>query len=352
MAALRAGCTGMPRWLRIAVALLLNGIFLPFGYLYLKKVDRFFVGLAVAILAAPLVRLLLWSLPDGSPPLASAAALLVLGFAVKTAFLLDTYFLARREPGPAVAWMRFPHVLWSVPLTLLTIGLADLSIGDFSRRYCDAHSILTSSMAPGLLAGDYVFVRGITDRTELRRGDIVRFRPPFEKERHYLKRVIGLPGERLLLESEQLAGRDVLRITVNGRRLPLGPRSVSLPGDRQAPTENDAAIYREQTESGRSYYVSETKADLSGIGAREVQLRRNEFFVIGDARDDSSDSRIFGPVPAESIVGRYDYTYFSLDFGEDECSKPFENRSDCPQGLRDRISRMRLRPERILQRVP
>lgn len=342
----------MPRWSRIVVALLLNGIFLPFGYLFLKKVERFFVGLAVGILAKPLVSLLLGSLPEGWPPYASAGALLVLAFAVKTALLLDTAFVANGEPGRGVVWMRFPHVLWSVPLTFLTIGLADLSIGDFSRRYYSAHSVQTASMAPGFLTGDYVFVRGISDPAQLRRGDIVRFRPPFERERHYLKRVIGLPGERLQLESEQVAGRDVLRITVNGRKLPMGPISGPLTGDRQAPAENDAAIYREQTESGRSYYLSETGAERSAIEVRDVQLGPAEFFVVGDARDDSADSRFFGPVAAERIDGRYDYTYFSADFGEDECSNPLEDRTDCPPGLLDRISRMRLRPERFLQRVP
>jgi signal peptidase I len=157
--------------------------------------------------------------------------------------------------------------------------------------------IPSGSMMPTLLDGDFIFVKKysyglrlpvtetkIIETGEPKRGDVVVFRLPSEPSVNYIKRVIGLPGDEVRFEQQ--------RLTINGVRV-----------DLQASGEDHGGIpvYRENLD-GREHEMlirnpSYSKKD--GV----YNIREGEYFMMGDNRDNSSDSRFLGAIPEEYLVG-------------------------------------------------
>lgn len=133
-----------------------------------------------------------------------------------------------------------------------------------------------SSMRPMLVDGERVLVERWTPRLHaIERGDIVVFSPPGNPRRHLIKRVVGMPGESL-----EIHGGSVY---VDRRRLPEG----YLPPD---PSDR--------------------------VELRPVRLGPGEYFVLGDHRNNSEDSRAWGAVRQSAIVGRALLSYWPpLDAG-------------------------------------
>ncbi len=122
------------------------------------------------------------------------------------------------------------------------------------------------SMVPTFHNGEYLIVDELSFflRTPAR-GEVVIFRYPKDPSKYFIKRVIGLPGETVLVEG------GVLKIT---------------------------------STRGVTQVVSEPYISTQKLQDMKVQLADNQYFVMGDNRDESSDSRFWGPVPQAQIVGR------------------------------------------------
>jgi signal peptidase I len=124
-----------------------------------------------------------------------------------------------------------------------------------------------ASMEPNFYDHEYLIIDEISYRfNEPQRGDIVVFKYPKDPKQYFIKRVIGLPGEKIKLQDSH--------IYVNGVKL----EETYLPDNL------------------------ETLLPLRGYG--DIELASDEFFLLGDNRNQSLDSRIFGPVKREYIVGR------------------------------------------------
>jgi signal peptidase I len=149
-----------------------------------------------------------------------------------------------------------------------------------------AFKIPSGSMKPTLLVGDHIlvnkFIYGIklpfTDKilvslSEPERGDVVVFKFPLDTRKDYIKRVIGLPGDRVQLVNKQLL--------INGR-----------------PTEDPHASYS-------------VNGSMRMFGP--VTVPSGHLFVMGDNRDESSDSRVWGFVPRPYLKGKAFLIYWSWD---------------------------------------
>lgn len=123
-----------------------------------------------------------------------------------------------------------------------------------------------ASMSPTFETGDYLIVDEISLALRTpERGEVVVLRYPHDPSKHFIKRVIGLPGETVAIE-----GGSVTITTADGQRLTLDEPYVEL----------------------------ESKANSTAT------LGDDEYFVMGDNRAGSYDSRVWGPVPRDLIVGR------------------------------------------------
>jgi signal peptidase I len=161
-----------------------------------------------------------------------------------------------------------------------------------------AFKIPTGSMEPNLLIGDHLIVnkmifspaatgleRAVLPTRQVRRGDIIVFKYPKEPDRDFIKRVIGLPGDRLELR------RKVLYI--NGEPLTEPYAHLDEPASDSAGVTGDL----------REFYGP-------------VTVPAGQYFMMGDNRDNSEDSRYWGFLPAHYVKGRALFIYFSFADGE------------------------------------
>ena len=125
-----------------------------------------------------------------------------------------------------------------------------------------------ASMEPNFYDHEYLIIDEISYRFSVpRRGDVVVFRYPNDPRQFFIKRIVGLPGEWVRV------------------------------GDSQVFISPDGQDWRKLDESG---YLGERPT----AGQREARLNAGEYFLLGDNRGSSLDSRVFGAVPANLIVGR------------------------------------------------
>jgi signal peptidase I len=135
------------------------------------------------------------------------------------------------------------------------------------------------------------------------RGDIVVFYSPYDGKR-LVKRVIGLPGDTIELRNDSLV--------LNGKAVQYKPISEELLRDVAAKDRSDHLFAAEEL-PGKSHVV----AAIPGIQARRdfgpLKVPAGQYFMMGDNRDDSFDSRYYGPVDRSRIVGRATAVALSFD---------------------------------------
>ena len=186
-------------------------------------------------------------------------------------------------------------------------------------------NIPSGSMIPTLLVGDYLFVSkysygysrysmpfapdlfsGRLFGSVPKRGDVAVFRLPRDPSQDYIKRMVGLPGDRV-----QVRG-GVLHI--NGapvKREPLGPYTVDGDGPRMT-----VRLFRETLPGGTTHPIVEMSDDMRLDNTPEFRVPEGHVFAMGDNRDNSLDSRVLsavGPIPIENLVGRAEFIFFSVD---------------------------------------
>ena len=137
-----------------------------------------------------------------------------------------------------------------------------------------AYKIPTNTMKPALVAGDRIFVNlHYYHKNEPKRGDVVVFIFPEDKKKDFIKRIIGLPNEEIRIQDGQ--------VFINNERL-----------------KEDYALF---------------EGNLLNKNMDNVQVPGEHIFVMGDNRNNSYDSRMFGPVPIKDIKGKATRIYWAKD---------------------------------------
>lgn len=164
-----------------------------------------------------------------------------------------------------------------------------------------AYNIPSGSMKPTLLVGDFILVNKLVYRfSEPQRGDIIVFKWPVDPRIDFIKRIIGVPGDVVQVKDYQ--------VYVNGKPLPL-----KLIGEEYE-AGNRKLIYEETLPNGVKHKIALYQDPI--IPRRDVPatvVPPNSYFVMGDNRDNSEDSRYWGFVPRENIEGKAFVIYFSGD---------------------------------------
>lgn len=169
--------------------------------------------------------------------------------------------------------------------------------------------IPSGSMMPTLLQGDYIFVKKysfglrlpvldkkIIETGEPERGDVVVFRLPSEPSINYIKRVIGLPGDEIVYEEH--------RLTVNGEL-------IAVTRDADLPIASAAATYVEQL-GDRKHAILVTNPRNAMRDGR-FTVPDGHYFMMGDNRDNSRDSRFIGAIPETHLVGEAVRVWMHMD---------------------------------------
>ncbi|NML29560.1 signal peptidase I [Paraburkholderia antibiotica] len=180
--------------------------------------------------------------------------------------------------------------------------------------------IPSGSMVPTLLVGDFILVNKfeyglrlpitntrITQGSPVRRGDVVVFRYPKDESVDYIKRVIGLPGDVIEYQDKKL--------TINGKPVPETPLADYLDEERLG----YAKQFQEDIDGRKNAILNNPAVPPFIVGAEDYPYRDNctynargvickvppgNYFMMGDNRDNSADSRYWGFAPEGNIVGR------------------------------------------------
>jgi signal peptidase I len=188
----------------------------------------------------------------------------------------------------------------------------------------ESFKIPSSSMVPTLHIGDHIFVSkfdyGISvpfTHTEIfrwsepKRGDVIVFLFPKDPSLHYVKRVVGIPGDKIEFRGRQLF--------INNHKVTLTPVEDKKEIQRAYSGEpQEGELYQEELD-GKTHWVRFLPQDQAGFSQMKTVdvIPPDKFFVVGDNRDQSYDSRSWGYVSRENIKGRARLIWLSLKTSED-----------------------------------
>ncbi len=199
---------------------------------------------------------------------------------------------------------------WTLTVILLLFGTTAL---------VQAFVIPTGSMEDTLLIGDHLLVdklayapagplsRLVLPYKDISRGDIIVFRYPVDIEQTFVKRAIGIPGDHIRMINKQLY---------------LNGKAVEEPYVYHKTGYFDS--YRDNFPADPNVPVSEGAHDMlaSHVENGEVVVQPNYYFAMGDNRDSSLDSRYWGFVPRENIIGKPTIVYWSFNASTEDLSNP------------------------------
>ena len=236
-------------------------------------------------------------------------------------WLFDKYFLRKKRSNEAKQPWWVEYSISFFPVILIVFLLRSFLVEPFK--------IPSGSMIPTLLIGDFILVNKFAYGVRLpvlnlkvvelgspRRGDVMVFRYPADPSLDYIKRVVGLPGDRIEYRNKvlhvngTLVPRRQIADYESRERLQFFPRYLeSFEGaGHEIILEKEAPGFVSQSmdfrHSGKCDYNS---------GGLVCTVPAGHYFVMGDNRDNSSDSRVWGFVPDGNIVGKAFFIWLNLN---------------------------------------
>ena len=201
-------------------------------------------------------------------------------------------------------------------LELRSIVVLALVVFAVRSSLADWNDVPSGSMKPTILEGDRVYVNKLAYDLKVpfttwhllewgnpSRGDIVVFYSPYDGKR-LVKRVIGLPGDTIELRDDSV----ILNGTIVEQRSIDGASLTDL-----SPTDRATHLFATENLPGRPHPIATWPAVPARRNFGPVTVPPGEFFMMGDNRDDSFDSRYYGPVDRKRILGRASVAVLSFD---------------------------------------
>lgn len=248
-------------------------------------------------------------------------ALILFGLLVATGLLwaIDHFVLRkRRAPGaPNPWWVEYGASFF--PVILVVFVLRSFLV--------EPYKIPSGSMIPTLLVGDFILVNKYTYGIRLpvinkkivaldnpKRGDVMVFRYPVNPSLDYIKRVVGVPGDRITYFNKQLKinGKDVPQEQNEaylGTGLFYTPKYQEQLGEIRHPILLDREAETPILPITRFPHIENCLYNADGV---ECVVPPGHYFMMGDNRDNSQDSRYWGFVPDENIVGKAFFIWFNF----------------------------------------
>jgi signal peptidase I len=253
--------------------------------------------------------------------LSFALFLLILLVVTGAVWGLEAAWLRRSRPAGAKQPWWVEYSVSFFPVILIVFLLRSFLVEPFK--------IPSSSMVPTLLVGDFILVNKFTYGIRLpvvnkkmveigspHRGDVMVFRYPEDPSLDYIKRVVGMPGDRVEYRNK--------RLIINGAQVPVRQIDDYLSKERMQFSRRfvetlNGVEHEILLEEDAPAFVAPSRAfphagncnyNMSGLACT---VPPGHYFVMGDNRDNSSDSRVWGFVPDENIVGKAFFIWLNLN---------------------------------------
>lgn len=276
------------------LALLLSCLLPGLGQLYNGEFNKaIWLFLLLSLLGAPAVALLALKLPP-QWLLYAGGVYACVGIFLWLYAQVDAFRTARRlsQYTPQV-WQRSGvYVL----ILIMYLGVMTPALTDYVRtHWVESFRVPSGSMEPTVMTGDMLFADKRYNcpgcLSEVKRGDIVIFIHPDRRNQYFIKRVIGLPGEKL-----QIHGTDIY---INGKTLTT------------AQTQTTNGLQVTETDGKSAWQVVWSNPTLN-LPQTAITIPAGQVFVMGDNRSASNDSRFFGTAALRDIVGKARQVWLSV----------------------------------------
>ena len=220
-------------------------------------------------------------------------------------FLGKIFYSKYRQDQSYPWWLEYARSFFPIFLFVLL----------FRSFIYEPFRIPSGSLEPTLQIGDFILVNKFSyglrlpliytkflPNKEPKRGDIIVFRWPPKPKVAFIKRVIGLPGDHIQYMNKQLV--------INGKSVPQEFIEYTFESDERG--DEWPVILKEEDLSGIKHAIYQ-RPDVTAYNFQDFLVPKGYYFVMGDNRDDSADSRFWGFVPEENLLGRASLIWFSWD---------------------------------------
>ncbi len=287
-------------WLAVTLSLVTPGL----GHIYCGRITRGLLLGFLAELPLPLIMFVLATSKTAFVWLVILAGLFVSIFVQLIAIIDSGYTAKHTRPDYKLK----DYNRWYVYILLALMGTGgalDIAL-NIKENYLEAFRIPVASNYPNIIPGDRLLANKLVYKTaNPQRGDLVVFLNPENRRINFIKRVIAIAGDtveikdgRLYINDEKLPFKALPQSTLDNIRIKVDGQP--LEGEVFEETNGDAKY---------KIFIAKAPEDKAPDDFAKITVPKYHCFVLGDNRNNSYDSRNFGPVPIASIKGRADYLY-------------------------------------------
>lgn len=281
---------------RKPLAALLMSLILPgLGQLYNGAINKaVWLFLIITLLSVPAVLLATLYLPADwmIPTLLGSIGLVLLVWLYS---MVDAFRSARRRPDYVLLGWQCSGVYVLVFLLWNMLALP-LLLEYVSKYQVESFRVPSASMEPTVMTGDMLFADKRYNRPGTRqavqRGDIAIFVYPNDRTTYFIKRIVGLPGDKIQIRSNE--------VLINGKSTRVLSENVA------------GGLHVTETDGKRNWQVF-WASNKPTLLPTELTVPPGQVFVLGDNRNDSHDSRVFGTIPLQDVIGKARQVWLSLD---------------------------------------
>ena len=289
------------------IAVLLSVLAPGLGHIYCGKPAK---GLLLFFLGFVFVPIIVFCPQNVSSAFILTAiwASIILLIAVFFYAVVDAWFLAKRIDEH---YEVKKYNQWYLYVLVIIISLNYPPVMSYSIRQnlIQAYKMGAGSMLPNLMVKDYVILNKTAYGHRLPEiGDVIAFRPPNDRNLIYVKRIVALPGDTIEIKGNILYINDM---PLQYRKVAPLPYVKVLPDSSSVIESGMTGEIVEEIRSNKSYCIQlfKSSGDNSPVDFAKTTVPDMYYFVMGDNRDNSQDSRHFGPVPLADILGKIDFIY-------------------------------------------
>jgi signal peptidase I len=252
--------------------------------------------------------------------------LLILTLVTGLLWLADVLLFARLRQQPATSKTKKEPLVFEYSRAFFPVLIAVLVLRAFLY---EPFRIPSGSMMPTLLVGDFILVNKytyglrfpvwhnrITEGNKPKRGDVIVFRYPQDETQDYIKRVIGLPGDHIRYYNRRLTVNDIpLEMETDRIYQGLGDLNKMQNAGGCDRVDAKCQVYFEEFD-GEQHTIMTNPNTSYGVSG-EIFVPDGKYFVMGDNRDHSNDSRVWGFVPEKNLVGKAVRIWMHWDWRKD-----------------------------------